>query len=613
MRFAWAAVLVLVPCLAPAFYLDDARRLDLRARVYTEASVAVSRNQPQSMPGFRPGQLFSNRTFYYPELDANLTSLAPDVLDDLRFRFAIWGFYDGIYAYGTSQYARAVDDLEARFSEGRTSSAPYTRHDQRRDATHVYAYQTDPVLGWNLPFRLNEAYAQLQKGPVLLRIGRQAISWGESDTIALLDQTNPFDLTRGIPGLFEDIDEARIPLWTLRATVDLVQSWGPFSSVFLDTYLVPGSIDATVSETPIPTASPYAPPEGDPQQIVTTFTKIVPEDLRAFLDDSLGGIKFVQYDHLPSRSMANSRYGARLEGVVAHEYTMSAWFYRTLAQVPVPKFDPLDLSRAPLFHENRDGPTQLITSTEHRPVNVVGLSGTFFSQPVNGIVRGQAMLFLDEQAFIPSENLPFQRLVRQPRLRKFLAGVPPPAGPVLLPGGNDQGNVPTADFIRWELGYDRNFFVRALNPTNSFLLVGAFVGSWNLSETFSGRNYRYYGQRKPSKTGLQTGANVDDLPDSLQAVAALRTVPSHFVDLRPLETFVQATLRTEYLHGRFTPQLTVIYNPRGTYAVAPAATYRLSDSLIADLRYVLLTGGFFGTGFFRDRDQVTARLTYLLN
>jgi hypothetical protein len=57
----------------------------------------------------------------------------------------------------------------------------------------------------------------------------------------------------------------------------------------------------------------------------------------------------------------------------------------------------------------------------------------------------------------------------------------------------------------------------------------------------------------------------------------------------------------------------LIVNPRGTYAVAPAASYRFSDQLVGDLRYVLLTGGFFGTGFFRDRDQVTARITYLLN
>jgi len=607
------AALALLPTLATAFPLDDARRFDLRARLYTEASIATENSEPQTTPSRAIGQLVSHRSFFNPELDGDLTTLQPFGLDALKVRLALWGFYDGIYDYGTSQYARAKDSLQARFTEGHTSSAPFTRQDRLLDPYEIYAYQPDPVLG-SLPFRVNEAYVQVDKGRFGLRAGRQTISWGESDTVALLDQTNPFDLRRAIPGLFEDIDEARIPLWTLRGTVDLVQSWGPFSSVFLDTYLVPGSIDTTVSATPIPTVSPYSPPESDPQSIVTTFTSIVPADLRDFLEDSLGGIQFVQYDHLPTRSMANSRFGVRLEGVVAREYTTSVWYYRTLAQVPVPQFAPLDLSRAPLFHEGLTGPTQLITTIEHRPVDVLAAATTFFSPRLNAILRGQVMLFLDEQAFIPDENLPFEKLVRQPRLRAFLADLPPAlGGPVVLPGGDDQGHVPTADFLRWELGFDRNFFVRALNPANSFLFVGAFVGSWNLSETFTGRDYRFYGQRKPTSTGLETGANVDDLPDSLQAVAVLRTVPDHFVDLHPVETFVQATLRTDYMHGRLTPQLTVILDPRGTYAVAPSVTYRWSDRVQADLRYVALMGGFFQTGFFRDRDQVTARVTYLVN
>ena len=48
-------------------------------------------------------------------------------------------------------------------------------------------------------------YVSLTKGRVFLRVGRQTISWGESDTIALLDQSNPFDVTRAIPGVLQDI------------------------------------------------------------------------------------------------------------------------------------------------------------------------------------------------------------------------------------------------------------------------------------------------------------------------------------------------------------------------------------------------------------------------
>lgn len=603
-------LLLALPLGAAAVNLDQAGHLKLRARLYTEASIAIEDSQPQTRTTHAAGQLLSHRTFFSPELDADLRPWLSLGLDEFSFRLALWAFYDGVYDYATSQYDRARDALGARFSEGVTSSAPVTRTDRRRSPYAVYAYQPDPVLSEDMPLRVNEAYVNLGKGPLALRVGRQAISWGESDTIALLDQTNPFDLTRGIPGLFQDIDEARIPLWTLRTTLSLPR-WGVMTNGFLDAYLVPGSIDTTVAQPPITRVSPYAAPEDDPQAFVDTFRSIIPEALQGILFDKsigLGGLRFVQYDHLPSRSMANSRYGVRLQAVLARDYTASVWFYRTLNQIPVPRFKPLDLSRAPLVNPGTRGPTQVITETVHRPVNVFAGALSTYSAALDAVVRAQVMYFLDEPAFIPNENLPFERLVRNPALRAPLGAIG-----VRLPRGSFQGHVPKADYFRWELGYDRNFFVRAINPTNSFILIGAFVGSWNLSETFGDRDYRYYGQRKPTTTGLRTGANVDDLPDDLQAVRLLRTVPTDFVDLKPVEMFMQTTLQTDLLHGRLTPRLTTIVNLRGSYVVAPSVVYRWSDRLLFDLRYAAIFGEFVQTGFFRDRDQIAARVTVLLN
>ena len=81
-----------------------------------------------------------------------------------------------------------------------------------------------------VPFRFNEMYFNFTKGPLFVRIGRQAISWGESDTVALLDANNPFNQTLAIPGVFQDVDEARIPLFTLRTTYNLFERWEPISS-----------------------------------------------------------------------------------------------------------------------------------------------------------------------------------------------------------------------------------------------------------------------------------------------------------------------------------------------------------------------------------------------
>jgi hypothetical protein len=52
----------------------------------------------------------------------------------------------------------------------------------------------------------------------------------------------------------------------------------------------------------------------------------------------------------------------------------------------------------------------------------------------------------------------------------------------------------------------------------------------------------------------------------------------------------------------------------GTYTLPIDLTYRYSDSLLFDLKYVALGGSFtFPTGFFRDRSQLSARVTFLLN
>jgi hypothetical protein len=599
---------------ATAVYLDIGHDFSFRARLYTEGWVAAESSQPQTHPAVSPFQLVSHRTFFNPELDGKLTKWQ-SWLDDVSFRFALWGFYDGVYDYGAAQFDRSRNSIQGRLSFGHTLTAPATRTDSLIDLRKQYTYQPDPVLGSygdpgdvsTLPFRINEAYFNFAKGPVFLRLGRQSISWGESDTIGLLDANNPFDLTRAIPGVFEDIDEARIPLWTARATFNLFSSWGPFSSAYLDTYLVPGSIDTTVSPVPIPLASPYSPPQPDPQSLLAG---LIPPDVRGpIVDAAFGGILIGLYDHLPSRSMSNSRFGVRLGGLVA-DYTTSVWYYRTFANQPVPRFLPLDISRAPIVRPGATGPTNLVTELHHGLVDVFGAGTSFFSEKLDGIVRGEVEYFLDEPAFIPNENIPFERLLRTPAVRKLLATLGQH-----VPPGLAEGTIPHADLLRFELGYDRFFFFRPLNPYNSFTWVTAYVGQWNLSETFGNKDYRFGGQQKldpNSPTGVRAGANTAGL--SIATISKLHTVPTDFVDLYPYESFVQTHLQTDYLHGRLTPSVTLIVGLDGVYGVPMGLTFRYSDSLIFDLKYVLLGGNFnFPFGFFRDRSELAARMTMLLN
>lgn len=613
-RVAVASLAVLLPTpSARAYYLDGARDFEIRARLYSEAAVATENSQPQTHPARAPFQLIEHRNFFNPEFEGRLTR-HQSLLDDLSFRMALWGFYDGLYDYGTSQYDRARNRIKGRLSFGHTLTAPISRTDTLIDLRKEYTYQPDPVLGGyggssgvaDLPFRINEAYFNFAKGPLFVRLGRQTISWGESDTIGLLDANNPFNLTLGIPGVFQDIDEARIPLWTARATYNLFDSWGPLSSGFVETYLVPGSIDTTVSQVPTPLASPYSPPQNDPQSLIAG---LIPPDVNgALVKPILGSIQLGLYDHLPSRSMKNSRYGIRLGTLIARDYTTSIWYYRTFANQPVPRFLPLDLSRAPFFHPGQHGPTQVITELHHGLEDVYGASTSFFSEKLDGIVRAETEYFVNEPSFVPNENIPFEALLRTPQLRKLFRNLLHQN----IPAGTTEGRIPRADILRFELGFDRFFFFRPLNPSNSFVWVTAYVGQWNLSETFTGQDFRFGGQQKVTDTGTRVGANTTGL--TINTIAKLHTVAKDFVDLYPYESFMQTHLQTDYMHGRLTPQVTAVIGLDGTYVFPLGVTYRYTDSLLFDLKYVILGGNFnFPTGFFRDRSQLAARVTLLLN
>src|SRR5688572_22019516 len=111
-----------------AYFLDDARRFDLRLKAYsqlslmTEDSEELSFEQKQLARSFIPasapaaekraavlaitpptyslGDLAQHRNFYNPEFDANLTDFMQWAkADQFKFRFAWWGFYDGVYDY----------------------------------------------------------------------------------------------------------------------------------------------------------------------------------------------------------------------------------------------------------------------------------------------------------------------------------------------------------------------------------------------------------------------------------------------------------------------------------------------------------------------------------
>jgi hypothetical protein len=627
-------VVVLSTPNAHGYFLDKERRFDVRARVYTQVGILTEDAREQEaclVPAptaanpdrrvvtdachrFGPGDLHQHRNFWNPEFDAKLTDFSERIRtvpglsllapDEFKFRFAWWGFYDGVFDYLDDQWSDALRAQRVRLSESNeVRRETYSFNDHRKNVRKILGHDN----------RVNEAYFDYTKGRFFFRVGKQAISWGESDSIALLDIQNPFDLRVGAPGFFQDVDEARIPLWTARSTVKLVDSWSFLSGLFADMYLVPGPIDTTVPVDPSWFGMPFSPPGWTPGYD--------PQVAQASFLDLVGG-HVVVAQRLPKHEWGESRWGVRLSGLLFRDYTTQVWFFRSYPAQPTPlltgppggaelAFSGIQTliddrgNRVPICLDDAGNQVRkgvgargrtpsgrackwgapVVTQLFRRLTSVAGIASTWFSPMVNGIIRTEAEYFLDEDAFVPSINL-------DPRVQ--------------IPGsGFGPNRIPKADYLRWTIGYDRFFFFRTVNPSNSIVVSSQWNGQWNVTSTVDGIDFRNR-QAKPGK--VVAG-------DPAAGLDGLKQPDTNWEDEKGLEHFFTIAFQTEYMHGRLTPRVVLgPLDPSGIFGFVVNVPFRITDSLI-------LTPSFFaieasrrtGLATFRDRDQFQIRLTYQLN
>jgi hypothetical protein len=101
------ASLLVVPRHAQAIRFGPDDSVEVRAHVYSQATVSTEYSQPYTQPPIDPGNLKQWRNSYNPELEVDFRKLTGwrSVFDELTGRLAIWGFYDGIYDFGPARYA----------------------------------------------------------------------------------------------------------------------------------------------------------------------------------------------------------------------------------------------------------------------------------------------------------------------------------------------------------------------------------------------------------------------------------------------------------------------------------------------------------------------------
>jgi hypothetical protein len=367
--------------------------------------------------------------------------------------------------------------------------------------------------------------------------------------------------------VFIDLDEARIPLWTLRATYDLFTDLGPMSSGLLDTYIVPGMVDTTISPLQMQSASPYSAPPPAPAPSIEVFQR------------------------RPGMRFGNSRWGVRFQTVIARDYTTSIWFYKTFPTEPV---------SINLGVSNQTG--RLVTSVESPLVNVAGIASSWFADSLNSIIRTEIEVFNNYPGFRVNTNITpgLSAGCNAPGQKNFA-----------LCGTYDKINL-----IRGEFGMDRNIFIPELNPSSSFIWVTAFVFTANPDET-QFKDYRASGVLKPS--ALIRAAKGGPGAGSQTAGCDGNPGPCDFVNQSVFDYFFQSHIESNWAHGKVPAGITVVMNGKGALAIWPDVSYRISDSFILSSRYINIhtfgseNNGFAGLGYFRDRDEIWLRATYQLN
>lgn len=363
-----------------AGWLNKAKTIELKGKVQSRLSFSTEDTTGFTSPEVDSGSFVQHRNLAYLEFNHKLDTYG---WKDVQLQYHLLGrfLYEGIYDYGADEYRQVKE----------------SNRDEIED------FQKDAEL-W-------EGYVDITKGATFARIGRQSLAWGETDIFRLLDNVNPLDNTYG--GIFEDLDDRRIPLQMARANYNFDRV-GPISNFLVEGYWVPGFAEMEVAPF-APAGTRYAFPLPD----ISPFQNVVVK---------------------PEKDMDNSRYGIRHTGILGENFNYTIAYMRTI----------LDTFGARI---NTDFTNTFRQELIFDPIDIAGGSFNVYSQPLDTIFRGEVAYFFDEAVFIPEENL-------SPLL-------------TMTPG---IGNIPEKDIVRYMLGIDKYMFIRFLNPDSMFFLSLQYFG-----------------------------------------------------------------------------------------------------------------------------------------
>ncbi|HXG19808.1 MAG TPA: DUF1302 family protein [Methylomirabilota bacterium] len=251
-RTLGAAILALVfsAGTASGYFFDDRREMSLSGFFYSRATFATAHEDVSTAKNlWRVGNMVQHRNFLTLEWRHNINRISRDMptmgplfqllnFDAFDYYLNMREEYDGVWDYGPQTIQKQLDgggstNYWDKYFGRRPPRYP-GEYNRFKNFSHLTSIQWMEKKVNQI--RLFEWYFNITKGPLFIRIGRQNLSWGETDGFRLLDQINPLDNLFG--GFLVSLDERRVPLNMLRAQWSF-GTVGPISDLTLEGFISP--------------------------------------------------------------------------------------------------------------------------------------------------------------------------------------------------------------------------------------------------------------------------------------------------------------------------------------------------------------------------------------
>jgi hypothetical protein len=578
-------------------------------------------------PSSAAGHLRQNRFFIEIELNHDVDRLLKEgvgplnLLNDLPFKvkglayhFTFRGEGDGLYDWGPKEYSTAGPFQTLRLADppnGLVNKNVQAFEQVGSKRQHLRQLGTDRE-------RLFQAYVEGNVGSLFVRVGRQILSWGETDAFQLLDRINPVDSSFG--GFLVPLDERRVPLDMAIANYYL-GDYGPFSEVHLEGYV---AIDNKVGFFPgTPAGSPWTLPSlGAPSN-----------DSRDFLNR-------------PARTINNARGGAQLKFNVldatfglAHYYT----YFDTEALQAVTNKNMLNA-----FDDGLPCPVSQLDSSQgedpgnphcgavahvyHRApkVQVSGASTTFAIPQLYSVFRSEVAYFKDEPAFTQGQLDPFYFNDPLRLYRQQLYVRPDLSARHFLLTSSTTGGQRTRDSFNDVVGFDTNQWIRALNPNQTFFISTQFFYKHILDAAGSATyTTAYQPAKNPNgtpildKNGKQVFTAVQVPNPDREVLPITQNLASYQgINLEPVyikqpsNQYLQTLfIGTSFRSGTINPSMTMFYDWGGAFVYQPAIQFSRDPFRFA-IDYSIIDSHIYkggsGVSLLKDRDNVQFRFEYVI-